>query len=68
MAIIFVMPTLLMAFTSKTSVVATENPTNTDGPWVVKPDAIPTQTFTGTSTVTCFVGPDSAYDVIVNLW
>ncbi|MHA1440970.1 MAG: phospholipase D-like domain-containing protein [Candidatus Heimdallarchaeota archaeon] len=65
MAIIFVMPTLLMAFTSKTSVVATENPTNTDGPWVVKPDAIPTQTFTGTSTVTCFVGPDSAYDVIM---
>jgi len=64
-AIIFVVPTLLLAVNSQTRVVATENPTNTDEPWVITPDAIPTQTFTGVSTVTCFVGPDSAYDVIM---
>ncbi len=64
-AIIFLVPTLLMAFNSQTRVIATENPTNTNEPWVITPDAIPTQTFKGTSTVTCFVGPDSAYDVIM---
>ncbi|MHA1127237.1 MAG: phospholipase D-like domain-containing protein [Candidatus Heimdallarchaeota archaeon] len=64
MAIIFLVPSLLVAFNNKTSVVATENPTSTVELWV-SPDAIPTQTFTGVSTVTCFVGPDSAYEVIM---
>ncbi|MHA1155118.1 MAG: phospholipase D-like domain-containing protein [Candidatus Heimdallarchaeota archaeon] len=59
-----ILPTVLMVLNPEVTVVVAKDPTNTFEPWV-NPDAITTQTFTGVSKVTCFVGPDSAYEVIM---
>ncbi len=63
-ATMLMLPTVLMVLNPSVTVVVAKDPINISEPWV-NPDAIPTQTFTGVSKVTCFVGPDSAYEVIM---
>ena len=62
---LLVLPTLLMFGNTKVVVVNAKVQNNSIEPWL-EANAIPTQTFAGVNKVTCFVGPDSAYDLIMD--
>ncbi|NHJ88108.1 MAG: hypothetical protein FK734_21765 [Asgard group archaeon] len=61
---ILILPTLLMFSNTKVVVVNAKEQNNSIEPWL-EANLIPTTTFAGVNKVTCFVGPDSAYDLIM---
>ncbi|HUT81647.1 MAG TPA: phospholipase D-like domain-containing protein [Candidatus Bathyarchaeia archaeon] len=61
LVVVMVFPSFLMATTNKTTI---EGKIIWDEEQWFNPNAIVTTTFTGVRNVTCFVGPDAAYDLI----
>ncbi len=63
-ATMLILPTVFMVLNTEATVVVAKDPIKIINPWV-NPNAITTEEFAGVSKVTCFVGPDSAYEVIM---
>ncbi|MHA1211599.1 MAG: phospholipase D-like domain-containing protein, partial [Candidatus Heimdallarchaeota archaeon] len=65
LVVMLVIPTFLMTTTSRTTVAKNVSRDVEEERWF-NPSAIVTTTFDGIRNVTCFVGPDSAYDLIIS--
>ncbi|MBN1330428.1 MAG: hypothetical protein JXA54_13220 [Candidatus Heimdallarchaeota archaeon] len=61
--VVMILPSLLMGTTNKTTV---ESKVIWNEEQWFEPNMIPTTTFTGVRNVTCFVGPDAAYELILS--